>query len=75
MVNTKGNLNALAITNKHSIFNMFGLHKYHIITSPIEVFRFCSIRADLRGHQFSSGSMNAPLSRVTQLSTVVSPKN
>lgn len=28
MVNTEGNLNALAITNKHSIFNMFGLHKY-----------------------------------------------
>lgn len=75
MVNNKGDLNALAII--HSIFNMFDLHvhRYHIITSPIEVFRLCSIRADLRGHQFSSGSMNAALSRVTQLSTVVSPKN
>lgn len=73
MVNNKGDLNALAIIP--SIFNMFDLHRYHIITSPIEVFRLCSIRADLRGHQFSSGSMNAALSRVTQLSTVVSPKN
>lgn len=73
MVKNNGNQNDMAIIQ--SIFDMFDSHRYHIITSPIEVFRFCSIRADLRGHQFSSGSINAALSRVTQLSTVVSPKN